>query len=280
MFGLSKNNFLLPNVPNEFKDLNEVRALMVNYNNALKAIINSLIADVDFSFEKQNGTIRLLQSFTNFLSNSGVESWSAGTNVAPDNWWVWNASVARSADVASGSYSAEVTFNTATAGAHLAASIGSFGRYGRYTYSFYYKCISGTGSAIGCIRQNEGSYDVIASQLLDNTIDDIWKLCIIHTEIPVAYWGDNSAFGIYANDAVDSIWLVDEFTVHEGFIACAWTPAPIWDSGAGQYLLQPLWPVYDIQFNSNGVGPVLKSPDGSNWRITIDNTGTLITTKI
>ena len=54
-FTLSKSNFLLPAVPAEFKDLNEVRALLVNYNNALKAIINSL-SSADLSLMKLDGS--------------------------------------------------------------------------------------------------------------------------------------------------------------------------------------------------------------------------------
>ena len=36
----------------------------------------------------------------------------------------------------------------------------------------------------------------------------------------------------------------------------------------------------DIRFDTSAIGPLLKSPDGNLWRITVDNSGTLGTTAI
>jgi len=68
LFGLSKNNFLLPNVPNELKEFSEIRELLVNYNNSLKAILNSLVQiDSNWSDYGATSTIVGWASFTTKL---------------------------------------------------------------------------------------------------------------------------------------------------------------------------------------------------------------------
>lgn len=56
------------------------------------------------------------QSFTNLLENGNLESWSAGTAVAPDGWTYSSAggSIARSTDEKMGDYSATITTLGAT----------------------------------------------------------------------------------------------------------------------------------------------------------------------
>lgn len=43
---------------------------------------------------------------------------------------------------------------------------------------------------------------------------------------------------------------------------------------------QPQKVYYDTTYNAAGTGPVVKSPDGSRWRLTVSNTGTITATKL
>ena len=38
---------------------------------------------------------------------------------------------------------------------------------------------------------------------------------------------------------------------------------------------QPIYTHYDTEFSDTGLGPVLVSPNGSRWRLTVDNSGVL-----
>jgi hypothetical protein len=42
-FVLSKNNFLLPPIPDKLPDIDMLRVIFINYNSTLKDILNSLV---------------------------------------------------------------------------------------------------------------------------------------------------------------------------------------------------------------------------------------------
>lgn len=204
-------------------------------------IMQAMYPDL-FNYITQSGVTRLTHSFSNFLANSGVESWQAGTSVAPDCWYVVGATVARSATAASGTYSAAVTYTDA--GQTFAGSIGNFGRYGDYTFSFYYQCTQAAGGcgARAVIQENEDDYTELASVYLDNTVDGVWRLAVVSVTVDAGHWGKASRFGINSSGTGETKWLFDEFQVQEGLnLATTWHPAPIWDHGGGQYLFQSLY---------------------------------------
>nr|MDD5023148.1 hypothetical protein [Candidatus ainarchaeum sp.] len=186
--------------------------------------------------------IRLKHSFQNLIANSGVESWTVGTKVVPDGGWqTYLANVEQSIIAVSGTYSAKITFPSSSINGYFATSIGVFKKQGEYTFTFYYQCLSGNGVVYGVIQENEDDYTILDSFILDNTVDDTWKLAIITAIIPESHWGKASKFGIIATDNNASQWLFDEFLAQEGYrLATTWHPAPIWDSGSGESVMQPL----------------------------------------
>jgi hypothetical protein len=188
----------------------------------------------------QNGNVvRWPHNFTNFLANGGCDAWLGGTNVPPSCWQIVGATCARSSTSASGPYSAQVTFSAA--GQSFWNSIGNFGRYGRYTFSGYYQKISGAGGAAAVIQLGQSPYTEHFIMDLNNTIDGEWRLFTVSGVIPEGSWGLSSKFGFNSRDGA-SVWLFDECMVQEGLnFASSWTPAPIWDSGSGQYVFQRLF---------------------------------------
>lgn len=219
----------------------------------------SVSADSDlFNFTTQNSVNRLTHSFHNFLSNAGFESWLGGVAAVPDTWNIFGATAAQSSTAAQGSYSAEITFSAA--GQAFYNSFGNFGRYGVYTYTCYYQKVSGAGGAYLTCQEGEDDYTELSTYTLDGTIDGQWKLASLTTTIPMAHWGKASRFGFnpyeIGGDA-NSVWLFDECMCQEGYgLASTWVPATIWDSGAGQYLLQSLYAGYWNLFGySPGTAP-------------------------
>lgn len=202
-----------------------------------------ITAGSDYPTIQNKNAVRWPHNFNNFLANSGMESWSLGANQPPDCWQVYGATCARSSNAASGVYSAALSF-TAN-GQSFWNSIGAFGRYGRYTFSGYYQRTAGSGGCSAVIQLGQPPYAEYFTLDLDGTIDGEWKLFTVSGELPVGAWGLPSKFGFNSRGDNASTWLFDECMVQEGLnFASSWTPAPLWDSGGGQHVLQALYFAY------------------------------------
>ena len=173
----------------------------------------------------QNSVYRIRHGFDNFLSNSGMEHWTAGTSSAPDAWTLaGDATIARSSTSTSGDYSAEITFGTANTGELYQAPIISTSV--DYTFSCYVQRTSGTGTARLVAQENGGDFTEYASIALGTGAG--WQLAVLTVKPDDA---GTMRFAIKSNDTTASTWLVDECMFEEGLgVASTWTAASIDDT--------------------------------------------------
>ena len=118
--------------------------------------------------ETSGDIIRMKNSFCNFISNSGFESWSSGvTDEFPDAWFTAGGDVlcSRSATACQGSYSCQATFNSVTPSSEsgFANSWGKLNQYVSYTLSCYYQKLSGSGEVAFMAQVGESPWTEIVA---------------------------------------------------------------------------------------------------------------------
>lgn len=186
--------------------------------------------DVD-SATPLNSVYRIRSSTWNFLGNSSFEYWLSGTSVAPSLWTLaGDATVARSATAAIGTYSAQITFGTGNTG-ELYQTIDT-STLVDYTFTCYVQRTSGTGTARLVAQRADSPFTEFASVALSTTAG--WQLVAL-TFKPSA--GTQTRFSIKSGNTTASVWLIDECMFQESkAVATTYQPRFLDDTTNGLYL--------------------------------------------